>query len=277
MCFVLRFPGGKAKVFTMSYDDGTFADYRLIEIMNKNKIKGTFNINGDKISPVDANGKTKGRLSVKQINELYLPNGHEIALHTLTHPTLVDLPVERVTYEYLKDKEILEEITGEIIRGSAYPNSAYNDKVIEALKAAGVSYARGGDQTESFALPKDWHKVMPTVRHTNEKLFKLGEEFLTRKHAGHHLPIMFYLMGHSYEFNLDNNWDRIESFLEMMGGKDDIWYATNIEIYDYIEAFKRVRFNLACTFAENPTSTDVWISKDNGIHKLEAGKRTYID
>ena len=73
MCFLMRFPGGKAKVFTMSYDDGTFADYRLIEIMNKHGLKGTFNIHGDKISKEDANSKTKGRLSVKQIKELYHP------------------------------------------------------------------------------------------------------------------------------------------------------------------------------------------------------------
>ena len=37
------FPGGKAKALTMSYDDGKLEDIRLLEILNKYVIKGTFN------------------------------------------------------------------------------------------------------------------------------------------------------------------------------------------------------------------------------------------
>jgi hypothetical protein len=117
---------------------------------------------------------------------------------------------------------------------------------------------------------------MPTARHTNPKLFELGEEFLNMNVAGHYPPKMFCLMGHSYEFNLDNNWDVIENFSSLMGGHDDVWYATGIEIHDYIEAYNRIRFNIACTIAENPTSTDVWISKDGKIYKLTAGEKTFI-
>lgn len=36
---------GKTKVLTLSYDDGVVQDIRLIEIMNKYGLKGTFNIN----------------------------------------------------------------------------------------------------------------------------------------------------------------------------------------------------------------------------------------
>ena len=41
----MRFPGGKAKALTLSYDDGVRQDKKLIEIFNKNGIKGTFNVN----------------------------------------------------------------------------------------------------------------------------------------------------------------------------------------------------------------------------------------
>lgn len=275
MTFVMRFPEGKAKAYTMSYDDGVFQDYRLIEIMNKNGLKGTFNINGGHISKTDA---VKGyeRLSVKQIQELYIPSGHEVALHTYSHPTLTDMTTEIIAYEYLKDKEVLEEITGEIIRGSAYPNSRYNEKVLRALKACGVAYARNGDQTEDFELPKDWLQIAPTARHGNPKLMELGKTFVERKVASHIPPIMFYLMGHSYEFDNDNNWDKIEGFAELMGGHDDIWYATNLEIYDYIAAYNSVRFNLAGTVAENPTAIDVWINKNGRVYKLPAGQKTII-
>lgn len=271
----MRFPEGKAKVFTMSYDDGIYQDIRLVEIMNKHGLKGTFNINSGRISENDA---TDGYqyLSAKQIKELYLPNGHEVALHTYSHPTLVDLPIENITYEYLKDKEILEEITGKIIRGSAYPNSRYNDKVLNALKVCGVAYARGGEQTENFDLPTDWLQIKNTARHINPKLLDLAEHFINLCPKPHVPCAMFYLMGHSYEFDNNNNWHVIEKFAEKIGGHNDIWYATNIEIFDYIEAYNSIRYNLAQTIAENPTSTDIWINKDGKIYMLASGKTTII-
>ena len=41
----LRFPQGKEKAITLSYDDGVVEDERLVEIMRSNGVKGTFNIN----------------------------------------------------------------------------------------------------------------------------------------------------------------------------------------------------------------------------------------
>lgn len=41
----LRFPDGKQKAVTFSYDDGCRDDIRLVEILNRYKIKCTFNIN----------------------------------------------------------------------------------------------------------------------------------------------------------------------------------------------------------------------------------------
>ena len=43
--FYMRYPLGKTKAVTLSYDDGTRHDIKLIDIMTKYGIKGTFNIN----------------------------------------------------------------------------------------------------------------------------------------------------------------------------------------------------------------------------------------
>lgn len=275
MSIVMRFPHGKSKVFTMSYDDGLYQDIRLVEIMNKHGLKGTFNITSSSISKKDA-VKRNESLSAKQIKELYLPYGHEIALHTHTHTTLVDLPEENIAYEYLKNREILEEITGKTVRGSAYPNSRYNDKVLKVLKSCGIAYARGGEETENFELPCDWLQIKNTARHRNPKLLELADKFLELSPDSHIPCAMFCLMGHSYEFDDADNWDLIEKFAEKIGGHNDIWYATCIEIFDYIKAYNSVRFNLAGTIAENPTSTDVWINKDGKILKIAAGSVTKI-
>ena len=36
---------GKAKAFSISYDDGVLQDVRFVELMNKYSLKGTFNLN----------------------------------------------------------------------------------------------------------------------------------------------------------------------------------------------------------------------------------------
>ena len=40
-----RFPGGKLKAVTFSYDDGVNQDIRFAEILSKYGLKGTFNLN----------------------------------------------------------------------------------------------------------------------------------------------------------------------------------------------------------------------------------------
>lgn len=86
-----------------------------------------------------------------------------------------------------------------------------------ALKSCGVSYARGGAQTESFTIPTDWYKFMPTVRHTNPNLMKFADKFINLSPMNHHTSAMFCLMGHSCEFDNDNNWHVIEEFAEKIG------------------------------------------------------------
>ena len=41
----LRFPGGKIKTLTLSYDDGVEQDEKLVDLMVKYGLKGTFNLN----------------------------------------------------------------------------------------------------------------------------------------------------------------------------------------------------------------------------------------
>ena len=43
-------------------------------------------------------------------------------------------------------------------------------------------------------------------------------------------PQLFYVWGHSYEFEDNNNWEIIERFCEYMAGRDDIFYGTNEEV-----------------------------------------------
>ena len=146
----MRFPGGKVKALTLSYDDGVEQDVRLIEIMKQSSLKGTFNINSGYYAPEGAKypeGQIHRRMTRKQCIQLYHENGMEVAVHGLTHPFLEQLPVSQCTYEVLQDRRNLEEDFGVIIRGMAYPFGTYNDSVVNTLKQCGIVYARTVEST----------------------------------------------------------------------------------------------------------------------------------
>ena len=85
-------------------------------------------------------------------------------------------------------------------------------------------------------------------------------------------PMLFYLWGHSYEFDDRDNWNVIEEFAEYVGGREDIWYATNGEIYDYVKAFERLRYSVAGTFVQNPSALDVYLCWRGKNVLVPAGK-----
>lgn len=262
---------GKRKALTLSYDDGVVQDIRLIEIMNKYGIKGTFNVNSGAWLKEDAvREKYYGRLKLSEAKALYNNSPHEVAVHSYTHPFLERLDSAEVIYEITEDRKALEKDFCKITRGMAYPMGTYSEQVIAALEMCGICYSRTVKSTYSFKFPERWLELHPTCHHKDEKLFELCEKFLEPHRWGN--AEMFYLWGHSYEFDNDNNWDRIEKFCEMMGGNDDIWYATNIEIYDYVKAYEALQTSYDKKTVYNPTATDVWFDAGGEIYMVKAGQ-----
>lgn len=49
--YFMRFPEGRKKAVTLSYDDGVEQDMRLVEVMEKYGLKGTFNLNSGLFAP----------------------------------------------------------------------------------------------------------------------------------------------------------------------------------------------------------------------------------
>lgn len=259
---IMRFPKGKAKALTLSYDDGVEQDIRLMEIMDKNGLKGTFNLNSGLFAPegcVYPEGTIHRRLTKRQAKELYTDSGHEIAVHGLTHPFLEKLPDNMVMWELLKDRENLENEFHTIVRGMAYPFGTYNNTTVECLKKAGLVYGRTVISSHSFTIPEDWLTLPATCHHDDPELMNLAKKFV--EETPHQDSRMFYLWGHSYEFEAHDNWNVIEEFAAYMSNRDDIWYATNIQIYDYVQAYQRLMFSVNGTQIHNPTSTELYFEK----------------
>ena len=265
------FPEGKAKALTMSYDDGKLQDERLVAIFNKYGIKGTFNINYELMRTEQEEGKKPQypRLPMDRIKELY--KGHEVATHTMTHPTIERCPLVEVAQEILEDRKNLERLTGGLVRGHAYPNGSYSEEIKQLFRQLGIAYGRVVESVPNYALPRDpmeWH---PTCHHTDPELMKKAE-FFANFQKRQYLKLM-YVWGHSYEFDDKDNWDVIEKFCEYMGGREDIWYATNIEIIDYMEAAKNLKFSADNESVYNPCVQSVWLQvNDKKIVEVKGGQ-----
>lgn len=272
----MRLKDGKNKVLTLSYDDGVVQDIRLIKIMNKYGLKGTFNINSGLYLAEDAvREKYYGRLKLSEAKELYIDSGHEVAVHALTHPFLEKLDTAEIIYEITEDRKSIENHYGKITRGMAYPFGTYNEKVIDVLEKCHIAYARTVQSTYQFIFPENWLTLHPTCHHNYENLEELIKKFIEIPNRFGN-PEMFYLWGHSYEFDDRDNWDVIEKFAEYAGGHEHIWYATNIEIYDYVKAYESLKTSYDKKIIHNPTNIDVWFDVKGEVYLIKAGETIKI-
>lgn len=280
----LRFPEGKAKVVTFSYDDGHICDIRLSDLFTKYGLKATFNFNSYKMRD---NG-----ISVEDAKAHILDKGHEIAVHGAFHRAEGRQRPAEAIRDVLTCREELENTFGRIIRGMAYPDSGIRkisnctsyETIKRYLTDLDIAYSRTLNQDNNdFELPLDWHAWVPTAHHGNAKLFDWIEEFVNFDVIGfegslaHRFPRLFYVWGHSFEFDRAQNWDRAEEMCQKLSGHDDIWYATNIEIYEYVTAYNSLVYSMDGKRVYNPTATKIWFEADRTPYVIEPGETITID
>lgn len=267
MAILMRFPGFKRKVFTVSYDDGRKEDVRLANIMLKYGIKGTLNIN----NPISDGTK---RITKEALADFIAQGVVEVAVHGRKHLSLALVDSGAAAYDVIKNREELEEAFGMVIKGMAYANGSYNDDVVELLKKCGIEYARTAISTEKFDMPADWMRLPTTCHHDNPRLMELARQFIEKQEERYfwlNTPMMFFVYGHSFEFERNGNWEVFEKLCEYVGGREDIWYATNGEIYEYDTAYKSLRISADERIIHNPTAIDVYLRIDNKNILVKAG------
>ena len=226
---------GKLKAVTFSYDDGITQDRRLIKLLNKYGLKCTFNINSGrflKAGPISVSGVIVPHVCVKKEEVKGIYEGHEIAVHTVTHPNLALLSDEEIIREVEDDRIALSEIAGYEVVGMAYPGGtpSMNDHVAKVIaENTGVKYARTTTPTFNFEPQTDLFAFNPTLhQHMDmDRMFQMAKDFIRSEVDS---PKIFYIWGHAYELDARDDWDKLEKFFELISGHDDIFYGTNKEI-----------------------------------------------
>ena len=226
------------KFLTFSFDDGTVEDRRLIALFDRYGLRGAFNLNSGKLGvrrEIVHEGIPVHHYVIEQEEAKTLYQNHEVAAHTVHHPNLVKISREEVIHEVADDCRALEELTGQRILGMAYPGAGlyYTQEVADIIREnTQIRYARGCKNHHTFKLPENLMLWEPTCHQNDPQLLELGRAFVQADASEEDL--LFYVWGHSFEFEKFKSWDLFERFCEMMAGKPDIEYVTNGEVARYL-------------------------------------------
>jgi peptidoglycan-N-acetylglucosamine deacetylase len=272
-------PGGRPKALVLSYDDGRPSDRRLVQLLTRYGLRGTFHLNSGKLGTADY-------LTREEVRDLY--RGHEVSVHTVDHPNLPDIPKDSVVREVRDDRRELERLTGGPVRGMAYPFGNTDDSVIAVVRGLGIEYARTVADTRGFGIPADFLAWHPTIhqfgrafftpddpdrdRQEMAGFFRLVDGFL-RSDA---LAVMV-VWGHSWEYDgPGDRWAETERFFRMVAGRSDVCSLTFIDLVDYLHAFRNLRFSADGNSVANPGATEVYLQVDGRVVRVAAGSTTAL-
>lgn len=217
------------KYFIFSIDDGTIYDKKVIEIFNKHKIHATFNLNSGLCDFVWYLGeKPIHRLNLSECVSLY--QGHEIASHSLTHPHITMCPDEVIKREVGEDIENLENIFKRPIHTFAFPFHDSDDRCVEIIKSIkDINVIRHSFSDRSFKFPKDPYHVGITSLNIDDAL-NIFDDFANDKTAE-----LFVFVSHAYDFEVNNNYDKLDLLCKKVRQHEDISVITMQELANLIK------------------------------------------
>ena len=227
-----RFPGGKSKAFNITYDDGVSQDIRFVELLNKYGVKGTFNLNSrlmeQEFSWTHPGGMEVRRLSVAAARHLY--DGHEVASHSLTHPSLYGLPQEELCCQLGEDKRRLEDIFQRSIHGFAVPFDYCDHHIADIARECGFRYLRTSEVTGDYSLSPDPYWQRAGFYHIQPGLADYVAGFLNTTQE----LAVCQIVGHSYDLDTENLWGTLDLILAAVSMREDVWLCTHAELVDFL-------------------------------------------
>lgn len=267
------YPGGKRKAFNITYDDGVEQDLRFVALLNKYGLKGTFNLNYqlmvEQFAWTHETGMTVQRLSLEAARHLY--DGHEIASHTLTHPYMHDLSDEELLRQISEDKRRLETFFGREVAGFAVPFDYYDDRIACCVESCGFAYGRNSEESRGYSPWEQRYRWRTGIFHLSPELDAYVDGFFQTEEE----LALCQIVGHSYDLDAEDMWDKMESIFCRIAGDEDIAPMTHIELVRYLDAMDRAVVGDASVY--NPTETELWFRINRRTVRLKPKETVYAD
>ncbi len=209
------------KIVSLSFDDGTIYDAGFIKLLNKYNINATLNLNsGLKDFVWYYEDKPIKRFDLSKVKEMY--DGHEVASHSLTHPYFSSLTNEEITKEVKEDINNLTAIFGRDVVGFAFPFHDQTEQNIQTVKdTVDLEYIRYSFFADGYS-PKDRYHIPINALYDDPDIFEKLETFKNNDLENS----LFVIAGHSYEFEVKDDWDKIEKLLSYLKNDDVITVLT---------------------------------------------------
>lgn len=236
--------GKPKKFFTLSLDDGITQDLKVIEILKKYNVTcvsfnintGLYGANWDWVGPAIGDPTIPHQRFTEEELKTGIYDGYEVLVHTMNHPSLknYDKRASQIKKEVGRDADNIEELTGVRPVGMAWPggDTEYTDTTIElVLENTDIRFARGTTSTYNFELPEYFMKWMPTCSAIDPQCLTLAQQFIDAECTE---DMLFYVWGHSYEFDLNNGagYQTFEQLVKMMSEAEDVYLVTNTQFYN---------------------------------------------
>lgn len=237
----------KEVIVTTSWDDGDPLDLRIAELLRQRGLSGTFYI------PI-LGYQGRATLTKAQTRQL-ADSGFEIGGHTYSHRSLTDVPSNEFERELVDSRKLLQDRTEQSIDMFSYPNGRYDQRTIEAVKAAGYRGARTTRMLRT-RLECDLFQIPTTVQAFPHPPMTYLKNTLKARHLGSLLQYslhiaysmdwvqfskatfdhvqreggVWHLYGHSWEIERFQLWDNLREVLTYVGGRTGALYVTNGEL-----------------------------------------------
>lgn len=261
------YPGGKARAFNISYDDGILQDVRFVKLLNKYGLKGTFNLNSGlmkrEFSWVHPCGLTVKRLPESAVVELY--RGHEVASHTYSHPYMDDYTEDQILPELGADRFFLEQLFGREVKGYATPFYFFSDLVAKCVQSCGFEYARISETDMSYTPWRDYYRWKGGLFHERDEM----EDYVAAFLATDVELALCQIVGHSYDLDVYNMWGRMEAVCKFVSQAEDVWPATHLELVRYLRQMEKAE--ISEKKIHNPGNCVLWFCVDGKTVALEPG------
>ncbi|WP_028403174.1 glycosyltransferase [Ectobacillus panaciterrae] len=224
---VQRYGQPKGKQVVLTFDDGPDPNYtpKILDILNKYKIKADFFVVGE-----------NAQLNTSIIKRIY-DEGHEIGNHTFTHPNIADTSPLRTKVELNTTQRLIQEITGHstVLFRPPYEADAepyLPNEILPILRAQDMNYTMVGEKVD----PEDWarpstnelvKRVLRSIYNGEGHVILLHDAGGNRAHTVEALPIIIKdLKKHGYSF---------VTISDLMGKKrDDIMPSVHSDDKPYL-------------------------------------------
>ena len=143
------------------------------------------------------------------------------------------------------------------------PFDYYSELIEECVKECGFTYGRISEISHSFRPQNDYYNWKPTVFHCEDILEELTQKFVETDEE----LAVFQIVGHSYDLDAEDMWDRMEAVFRIIIENDDVLPMTMIEMVEYLKAMEQVE--ITDEYVQNHSDRSLWFAVDNTVFEVK--------